>query len=244
MNGNVFIGWCSSNELAIKVSNALTEHSYRCIVGGKYDDVSNLYVGGTILKQLNSCNQALFIVQKNSVGAISNNVIFEIGYSLSKFNTSANRLHLFYLDIDSKDKSIPSDLLGAWAHHIETAGKSQEEIVKIITDSFLSNQKMQVIRNKMSLVNDWYSLNDTILSHFDSPSCSDFEMAQYLIFYAVSSGFINIFPQMKECLSVIRKNIDENSEATRPVHTTCQKASLPGWSRIRDSCGFPSPDRG
>ena len=212
MNGNVFIGWCGSNELAAKVSKILSKHNYWCVVGGNYDEVSNIYIGGTIIEQLNKCNQALFIVRKNASGSISNNVIFEIGYSLSKFNSSPNKLHLFYLDIDPKDNSIPSDLLGAWAEHINTSSKSEDEIVELIVSSFLSDQKMQIIENKMDLVNDWHRINNMVINHCKTPVCSDFEMAQYLLFYAVSSGFMNIFQEMKEPLSVLRRNVDERSD--------------------------------
>lgn len=212
MNGNVFIGWCGSNKLAAKVSESLTEKKFKCIVGGNYEETDNVYIGGTILNQLNNCNQAIFIVQKNTMGIISNNIIFEIGFSLSRFNVSAKKLHLFYLDIDPKDKSIPSDLLGAWAEHIDTKNLTEDQLVEDICNRFIREQKMQVLDNKMALINDWYSLSDKIAQHFTSPTCSDFEMAQYLLFYSVSSGFINIFSQMKECISLLRKNVDEESE--------------------------------
>lgn len=212
MNGNIFIGWCGSNRLAIEVSKVLTKNQFKCIIGGKYEDPTNVYIGGTILEQLKSCNQALFIVQKNDSGSISNNVIFEIGFQLSKFDNQVKHLHLFYLDIDPKDKSIPSDLLGAWANHINTNGLDVSEIVSIITESFLKEQKLQLVQNKMELINNWHYLNNIVMSHFDSPTCSDFEMAQYLLFYSVSSGFINIFPQMKECITLLKKNVDEKSE--------------------------------
>ncbi len=99
MNGNVFLGWSSSNELAVEVSKQLKKYRFDCTVGGKKDLEGSLSIASTIVEQIKASTQALFIIRKNDKGFISNNVTFEIGYCLSKFNSTLKKVHLFYLDI-------------------------------------------------------------------------------------------------------------------------------------------------
>lgn len=211
MKGNVFIGWCVDNSLAIAVSNRLSELGYKCTVGGNYSEYENTFIGETIIKQLKSCNQAIFLISTDSNGMISNNVTFEIGFSFSKYNTVTKKTHLFYLDINPKDKCIPSDLLGAWAHHLVFNGRNKEEVVDEIVSLFLNNQKNTIQENKMDLINSWFMLDDMLSKHFQEPQYSDYEMAQYLLFYAVSSGLLGIFAKMKDNLSLFKRNVTEDS---------------------------------
>lgn len=211
MKGNIFIGWCGDNTLAVSVSKQLEQLGYRCIIGGNYSDYENTFVGETIIKQLKSCNQAIFLISANQEGNISNNIIFEIGYSFSKYNSITKKTHLFYLDIDPKSKCIPSDLLGAWAYHIQCSTKPLQEVTDTVVQLFLNNQKNTIEENKMELIGSWYSLDTLISKHFSEPQYSDYEMAQYLLFYAVSSGLLGIFSRMKDNIVLLKKNVSEDS---------------------------------
>ena len=211
MKGTIFIGWCVNNSLAIRVAEKLEGLGFRCIVGGNYSEYENSYIGGTIIKQLKSCNQAIFLISKNDIGLISNNIIFEIGFSFSKYNSVTKKTHLFYLDVDPKDQAIPSDLLGAWAHHISAESCPMEELSDDVVKLFLSNQKNSIEENKMDLVSSWYALDDMISKHYVEPQHSDYEMAQYFLFYAVSSGLLSIFSKMKDNLALFKKNVDQSS---------------------------------
>lgn len=187
MRGNVFIGWSSTKNLARMVKKELVKEGYTCVIGGSDDLVGSLSIADTIVAQISLSSQSMFIIRKNEKGYISNNVTFEIGYSVSKYNSTLQKLHLFYLDIDPKDESIPSDLLGLWATHISTEGKTDEEVVAEIVKSFIDHQKTGLQENKMELMTDWLGLYMLLSNHLDVPNRSDFDIAQYMLIYIEST---------------------------------------------------------
>lgn len=211
MNGNVFIGWSSSNDLAIKVSDTLKKHRYDCIIGGKKDLEGSFSIANTIIEQIKASSQAMFIIRKNDFGSISNNVMFEVGYCLSKFNSTLKKLHLFYLDIDVNDPSIPSDLLGMWAHHISSKGKTEDQLVEDIVSGFLEHQKSDLEINKMKLTLDWQSLYSIVSTHLSNPKHSDYDMAQYLMLFIESTGIAHMWPKLSECIRPLMKATDDTS---------------------------------
>ena len=211
MNGIVFIGWTRSNEMAKMVAEKLKGYRFDCIIGGNSDLEGNLLVANTIIDQIKASTQALFIIRKYDGDHISNNVIFEIGYSLSKFDSTLKKLHLFYLDIDSNDKSIPSDLLGMWAHHISTEGKSDDEIVDEIVSGFLRHQKSDLEVNKMKLVLDWQDLYEVVSTHLANARYSDYDMAQYMMLFIESTGLAHMWSKLRECVSEMMKVVDDSS---------------------------------
>ncbi len=115
MKGRIFIAWSGTNDIALKVKDYLETQDYTGVVGGAARATTGLFVGHTVLDEINHCNQAIFIVQKKDNGNISNNLMFEFGYSLAKFNS--NKIHVFYVDIDQNDDTIPSDIQGIWADY-------------------------------------------------------------------------------------------------------------------------------
>ena len=211
MNGNVFIGWSSSNDLAVKVSKQLKKYRFDCIIGGNKDLEGSLSIANTIVDQIKASTQALFIIRKNAKGFISNNVTFEIGYCLSKFNSTLKKLHLFYLDIEPNDPSIPSDLLGMWAHHINTEGKDEDKLVEEIVSGFLEHQKSDIEVNKMKLTLDWQELYAIVSSHLSNPKYSDYDMAQYMMLFIESTGIAHMWPKLHECVTQLLKVTDDSS---------------------------------
>lgn len=187
MKGKVFIGWTKTNDIAYKVKDMLD--NYTCYVGGDDPDNKNIgagqeyYVGSTVIKQMNNCNQAIFIISKYDK-ALSNNVMFELGYTCAKFRNTGRKIHVFYLDVPSMDNAIPSDLVGMWAEHMETYDLSNDEIAKRIVSLFLKRQMNEITENKMMVIDKWYKIENEIANHNKDPQCSDFELAQYLLFYS------------------------------------------------------------
>ena len=211
MRGNVFIGWSSSNNLAKKVKKKLVKEGFSCVIGGSDGLVGNLSIADTIVNQISLATQSIFIIRKNDMGLISNNVTFEIGYSVSKYNSTLQKLHLFYLDIDPKDDSIPSDLLGLWATHITTGGKDEDEVVSEIVRSFMNHQKTELTENKMDLMTNWVNLYMLLSKHLDIPNHSDFDIAQYMLIYIESTADAHAWSESREMIKHYENLIDEDS---------------------------------
>ena len=211
VKGTVFIGWSSDTALARKVKVELKKYGYNATIGGDEGTVENLSIADTIASQIDECCQSVFIIKKNLKGLISNNITFEIGYSVSKYNLSMQKLHLFYLDIEHNDESIPSDLLGLWASHIRTEGKSEDEIVREMVDSFLSHQKAELGVNKMAVVTDWLGTYTKLSSHLISPRFTDFELAQYIFLLTESAANAHTWKESRELVEKFARTADGQS---------------------------------
>ncbi|MBQ9945503.1 MAG: nucleotide-binding protein [Clostridia bacterium] len=203
MKGRIFIAWSGTNDIALKVKDYLETQDYTGVVGGAARATTGLFVGHTVLDEINHCNQAIFIVQKKDNGNISNNLMFEFGYSLAKFNS--NKIHVFYVDIDQNDDTIPSDIQGIWADYYNT--KNCTDVAKTITEKFLSDQKYIIPEDKMSVVNNYYGIKDLLLHYTESPKCSEYELAQYILFFAIASYMHTNEKEALACLQDFTKRL-------------------------------------
>ena len=208
MKGRIFIAWSGRNDLALQVKDYLETEDYTGIVGGAARATTGLFVGHTVLDEINHCNQAIFIVQKKENGIISNNLMFEFGYSLAKFNS--NKIHVFYVDIDQNDTTIPSDIQGIWADYYKTA--DYEDVAKTISEKFLSDQRYIIPEDKMSVVNNYYGLKDLLLHYTESPKCSEYELAQYILFFAIASYMHANEKEALACLQEFTKRLHNPSK--------------------------------
>lgn len=225
MKGTVFVGWTNQNHLAKCLRDKVQSHGYDCIVGGNEDnETGSVYVGTTVISQLQRCNQAVFLIRKNNQQNISNNVMFELGYAFSKFNMTIERVHIFYIDIKEDDSSIPSDLHGAWAYFLSSAEYSENELADIILDIFLKNQKISISENKMDVVNNWHKLLPEIESHIQNPSCSDYELAQYLLFYTQAAHMFGVEDTLSIWLNKLKNDWVSLSDDLKRSITLSQTA--------------------
>ncbi len=83
MNKKVFIAWNGDNlGVAQKVANIIRMHDFTAIVGG--GSSSNMFVGDTVIKQMNQSEIAIIIIEKVPIDKysfkISENVMYEWGY--------------------------------------------------------------------------------------------------------------------------------------------------------------------
>ena len=85
MKDNIFIVWSGNHgqQLATQTKNKLESHGYHCIVGGEGGLKNGMHVGTAIISQMQTCTQAIVIVQKKENGSISNNLFFEWGFLIS-----------------------------------------------------------------------------------------------------------------------------------------------------------------
>lgn len=183
MKGKVFIAWSGNNELAKAVSRQLALEQYEGIVGGQSGSQNDFFVGAAVIREIKYCNQAIFIIQKKDVLGISGNLLFELGYSLSRFD--GHKIHVFYVDIDQNSPLIPTDISGIWAHPI--AFTDEQTTAKEISELFLMNQKTTISKNKMFIIDSYYKQKEKISQYCNIPYCSEYEFAQYILFFSVSA---------------------------------------------------------
>lgn len=210
MKGKIFIAWSGQDTLAKEVKVHLEENDFIGIVGGEDQKSTGLFVGYTVLNEINHCNQAIFIVQKKADGKISNNLMFEFGYALAKFKP--NKIHVFFVDIEQNDQIIPSDLHGIWAEFFKDA--PQTSVAETIVEKFLSNQKHIVPESKMSIVNNYHALKDLIAYYPKSPKCSEYELAQYILFFSVACY---MYSTEKDALDLLMKFENEYKNPSKEL---------------------------
>lgn len=197
MKDRVFIAWSGTIEIALKVKRVLEDRcNYRCFIGGNESNDSNYAsVGDTVLQQIKSCNQAIVIFQKRDDGNISNNLFFELGYALASYGQT--KVHCVRPKSDKL--LLPSDFDNSFVEPIDDS--NTDTLVNGIVDYFLARQKLSVNINKMQLINNRYRIKEYIKRHFSEQGskCSDYELAQYLLFYVQAAQmFDDINPVRNE----------------------------------------------
>lgn len=189
MKDRVFIAWSGTSDIALKVKYILENRcNYKCFIGGNGTNDSNFAsVGDTVLQQIKSCNQAIIIFQKRKDGFISNNLFFELGYALASYGQT--KVHC--VKLANEVLLLPSDFDNSFVEPIDDS--NTEVLVNGIVDYFLARQKLSVNTNKMYLINNRYLIKDFIKRHFSDQGskCSDYELAQYLLFYTQAAQMFN-----------------------------------------------------
>ena len=203
MKGKVFIGWCGSTALADDVKKKLKDADFEGIRGGESRTDNYIFLGQTILKEIDNCNQAVFIFQKKDDGSISASTLFELGYALARLET--NKIHVFYIDIPEKDQSIPSDLEGIWAEHLYNV--NDEQIDEKVVEKFLANQKKVFIGNKMNIINTYYEKRSAFEIYAERPFCSEYELAQHVLFFSQAAYMFNDVNEGLEYLKRLEKKL-------------------------------------
>ena len=185
MKDKVFIGWSGSNEVAMKIKRILEqEHNYICCIGGNADNNSSFAsVGDTVIQQIKSCNQAIMIFANKKDGSISNNLFFELGYVFSAYG--AKKVHC--VKKAGENIVLPSDFDNSFVEPISC--DDEKAFVDGVVNYFLGRQKMSIEGNKMVIINNRYKIHDMLQAHYSEVGsrCSDYELAQYVLFYMQAS---------------------------------------------------------
>lgn len=239
MKGKVFLAWSGTKELAVQVAERLKQEGYFPIVGGEGQDLQgnrsgDFFVGATVLAQLDQCYQAIFIVQKKVSGFISSNLMFELGYALGKI--SPNRIHVYYIDIEESDPMIPSDLKGIWAKYYST---QQEDLVERIVRKFLLNQRTIIPDNKFMVMDAYYAQKEMIRSYPSAPVCSEYELAQYVLFFSQSAYLFDDVDQGLYTLNTLCNEIRNEhmgQELNKVIqYARCYLELFKKWQRPKDT---------
>ena len=203
MKDKVFIIWSGSNDIAIKISQLLRAKDYYCEVGGNYGNNSQyISVNATVISQMKQCNQAIVLFKKKDDGTVSGNLYFELGYVLSRYG--AKKVHC----VKHKDEKIelPSDFDNSFVSAIDAA--TDDEFAKNVVDYFFERQKLSVDENKMSLIGKRYKMREFIENHYsvNGSNCSDYELAQYVLFYTSAGQIFGEEQKVEEELSAFKKH--------------------------------------
>ena len=206
MKDRVFIVWSGANDVARCVKNILeSDYNYVCIIGGNSENNSAwASVGDTVIQQMKSCNQAIVIFQNNNNGVLSNNLFFELGYSYASYG--AKKVHCVKREADSL--VLPSDFDNSFVEPIKNSD-TVEAFATGIVEYFINRQKMSVNENKMFLIDNRYMIHEKLLCHYSEigSKCSDYELAQYILFYMQATQMFNDVPRVyDEVLNFKRKN--------------------------------------
>lgn len=181
MKDRIFLIWSGSNTIAIKVKKILeNEHNYLCYVGGSHENNSQMFsVGDTVVKEMNTCNQAIVLFQNKENGVVSSNLFFELGYVSAKYGMK--KVHCVKRENDKI--ALPSDFDNAFVEGLPCA--TDDEYAQNIVNYFLARQKLSVDENKMYLINNHYIIHEMLQMHYSNSGskCSDYELAQYVLFY-------------------------------------------------------------
>lgn len=184
MKDKIFIIWSGENKTAMMVKNILeNKHNYLCYVGGnQYNDSQMLSIGDTVVKQMKTCNQAIVIFSNKNNSGVSNNLYFELGFVSS--NYGMKKVHCVKCHNDNI--TLPSDFDNSFVENIMAS--NEEEYVEGIVNYFLTRQKLSVDTNKMYLINNRYIIHEMLQVHYSDigSKCSDYELAQYVLFYTQS----------------------------------------------------------
>lgn len=199
MKDSIFIVWSGENgqQLALQTKKKLQDTGYYCIIGGEGGVRNGMHIGSAIINQMKNCTQAIIIVQKKENGFISNNLFFEWGFLIS--HLGEKNVHVYYIDIDIHDDAIPSDLGGIWVNYLK--GGSITENSEEIVSSFLEQKVNSISRDKMSVIDLYYTTKDRIVNHCCQNRYCEIDLAIDILFFAQSAY---LFSKESDALGVLR----------------------------------------
>ncbi len=237
MKDRVFIVWSGTNQLAKRVASILEQKQYVCIIGGNEDNNSQCTtIGDTVLRQIRECNQAIVIFQKRSDNEVSRNLFFELGYVLASYGTT--KVHC--VRRASEEIALPSDFDNSFVEPIFDDGLDEKELAASIVDYFMRRQKMDIPENKMYLINNRYLIHDKITSHYsdNGSKCSDYELAQYLLFYMQAAHMFGDEKKVYDELFEFKNRNQQNfsRELSLAVNMTVSFLSMVSQIKMTDDC--------
>ncbi len=212
MKDKVFIAWSGSRTVAAEVCRKLMKEDFLCLVGGNdQNEVQAVGIAEAVVAQMKECNQAIVIFQNRDKEGISGNLFFELGYVFAVYG--AEKVHCVRRRSD--EIRLPSDLDNAFIEPLDD--ETEEIFVDSIVKYFFKRQKMTVEKNKMELINNRHNIRNLINSHYskEGSRCSDYELAQYVLFYVQAA---HMFRDEQEVLEELRRfNHDHYSRFSREL---------------------------
>ncbi len=234
-NRRVFIGWNGEDnrDVALKVSNALSTRDFSPIVGGKRR--ASLTVSEEIIRQMNGCDYAIMLIEKeirkNKSGQVISmgmnpNVMMELGYMLHKV-TDHNNIRRILIDMEPGE--LPSDLQGSWSVVVDKDAystpdereKALSEIAEKVVDDFLKYMETAQNSNIIDYFDSWNE-NSFEIYHFTG----DVRIADKLIYGMQAAIYSDEFDRLYDQLGSIKKDLSEKDSFNDYPAVACAMAIL------------------
>lgn len=216
MKDKIFLIWSGSNDVAQKIKYILEEeYNYICYVGGNNENNSQMVsIGDTVIRQMKTCNQAIVLFQNKENGGISNNLFFELGYVSAKYGMK--KVHC--VKRSNETIVLPTDFDNSFVENIDAS--NDNDFARNIVNYFIGRQKLSVDTNKMYLINNRYLIHEMIQVHYSEvgSKCSDYELAQYILFYMQAAVMFQDDKKVLEELQEFKKN--HNSEFSSELNVS------------------------
>ena len=193
---NIFIGWSGNQSLAIELGNEINRSTnYKAIVGG--GTPTKMFIGDQVLQQIKESDYAILLMEKKD-GAISQNLMFELGYIFAKM--TVNRVFLVLINIETSE--LASDISGAWifkSKHFDRSVTSEsafaQELCKDFYEFQLKNGSAEE-SNYFNVINRWEECfadlkEDRRISKND---------ADYILFGCLAAYYYNDYKELRRFL--------------------------------------------
>ncbi len=218
-NKRIFIGWNGEDnrEIAVKVSNLLSEAGYSPIIGGQWR--ASFTVSRDIIEQMIGCDYAIILIEKeerkNKNGDLVSmgfnpNVMMELGYLLHKFN-DANRIRRILINLDPSE--LPSDIQGTWTVAVEKAEYDKDDedakervflevAEKVAEDFFDYMSRGDNLSNKLDYFDNWEENVQDIFKY-----TGNVRIADKLIYGMQAAIYSGDYQRLYEKLAVIKDSL-------------------------------------
>ena len=232
MKDYVFIGWSGDEDIAIFLKEILDEEGFICVIGGEHkgnppDVGTKKTVHETVINQMNHCDQAILLFRKKEDNlSISGNLIYELGYLSALYNSTDSyaKVHIYKIDITEQESSLfPSDLHGIWGTNISssdksTGKKSDKEIAKEIAGIFIKKQDQIARKDKFEILNDHHFVEYEMVNHFETPSMSDYDLAEEILVYVLSAFCYHEQKDIRQKMGEFKKKMIEKKKRSRELN--------------------------
>ena len=232
MKDYVFIGWSRNKEIATCLKAILDKEGFICVIGGEHEgnppDVgTKKTVHETVINQMNHCDQAILLFRKKDDNSgISGNLIYELGYLSALYNSTDSyaKVHIYKIDITEQENSLfPSDLHGIWGTNISTSNistdkKSDEEIAREIADIFINKQYQIARKDKFEILNDHHFIEYEMTNHFETPSMSDYDLAEEILVYVLSAFCYHEQKDIRQKMAEFKKKMIEKKKRSKELN--------------------------
>ncbi len=177
MEEMVFVAWGGNQALAKKVGAEIDRLGFRAVIGG--GQPRSMYIGSQVFSQIKMTTRAILLVQQKSENDLNlnDNLMFEWGYLVAKL--PPDKIHVFLIDMKARD--LPSDLAGSWAQEVSTQDRTPEETAAEIAAFFAASCAREERMDKLAVMHSYDWVKQQIALHDTDPSCSDNELAYYVL---------------------------------------------------------------
>lgn len=208
----IFIGWGGNEALADELEKTLKSNGHDTVRGG--GGPKQMFVGDQIIKQMNSCDRAILLVEDKKEGdssnRISTNLMYEWGYLVGYRRVK----HIYVFMIDKKTTELPSDLHGVWADEVSRKITSADGVTSAVKDDkTLADEiyKKFVVRlneekpdNYFEIIDKWPYISRDLENYKDYYNTT--ELAEHIVLGCLAAYYYNDNERFRSLLNRIESS--------------------------------------